>query len=289
MINILVTGSNGQLGNEIQQLAGQFPDCSFVFTDLAELDISNFQAIEKFPSIEMFQCIINCAAYTAVDKAEAEPEKANLINGLSAGNLARIAKKINALLVHISTDYVFDGKNHQPYKETDTPDPVSAYARSKFLGESEVITNAGNALIIRTSWLYSSFGHNFVKTIMKYGKERGKLNVVYDQIGAPTYAADLALTVLEIIPEAMSRTGVHVYHYANEGVTSWYDFAKAIIEISEIDCTINPIETKEYPLPAPRPFYSVFAKEKIKADFGISIPYWRDSLKICIGKLNLIH
>lgn len=286
MINILVTGSNGQLGNEIRQLTTQFSNCSFVFTDVGELDISDIEAINKFPGIHYFDCIINCAAYTAVDKAETDQEKAMLINAVAPGNLAEIAGKIDALLVHVSTDYVFDGTNHQPYKETDEPCPVSVYAKSKFEGENEIIKKASKALIIRTSWLYSTFGHNFIKTIMKYGKERGKLNVVYDQIGAPTYAADLAKTILEIIPKVLDKKGVTIYHYSNEGVTSWYDFAKAIVEFSKIECEINPIETKDYPLPAQRPFYSVFAKDKIKADFGITIPYWRDSLQKCIMKLN---
>lgn len=286
MIQILVTGSNGQLGNEIRQLSAQFPGCSFVFTDVSELDISDIQAIRNFPDIEKIQCIINCAAYTAVDKAETDQEKAMLINGTATGNLAMVSRETGALLIHVSTDYVFDGKNYRPYRENDIPNPLSVYARSKYQGETEIMSKAYKALIMRTSWLYSSFGHNFVKTIMKYGKERGKLNVVFDQIGAPTYAADLARAILEIIPKTLEKPGVSVYHYANEGVASWYDFAKAIIEISGISCEINPIETKDYPLPAQRPFYSVFAKEKIRNEFGISIPYWKDSLEKCIVKIR---
>jgi len=286
MIQILVTGSNGQLGNEIRQLAPQFPGCSFVFTDVSELDISDIQAIRNFPDIEKIQCIINCAAYTAVDKAETDQDKAMLINGTATGNLAMVSRETGALLIHVSTDYVFDGKNYRPYRENDIPNPLSVYARSKYQGETEIMSKASKALIIRTSWLYSSFGHNFVKTIMKYGKERGKLNVVFDQIGAPTYAADLARAILDIIPKTLDKPGVSVYHYANEGVASWYDFAKAIIELSGISCEINPIETKDYPLPAQRPFYSVFAKEKIRNELGIKIPYWKDSLEQCIVKIN---
>jgi dTDP-4-dehydrorhamnose reductase len=229
--------------------------------------------------------IINCAAYTAVDKAEQEDNLAFLINASAVGILARVASKYNALLIHISTDYVFDGKGYKPYMEEDPTNPVSLYAKSKHAGERQVQSYSNRALIIRTSWLYSEFGNNFVKTMMKYGKERGQLNVVFDQTGTPTYARDLAKAILDIITKKPAINGVEVFHYSNEGVTSWYDFALAIIEFSGITCKIIPIETKDYPLPAVRPFYSVFNKAKIKQRFNIEIPYWKDSLKVCIGRM----
>lgn len=286
MINILVTGCNGQLGSEIRMLQPEFSDYHFYYTDVAELDITNKQAIFDYVTRKNIGCIINAAAYTAVDKAETEPEKANLINGLATGNLAEVAKSINALLVHISTDYVFDGKNHHPLTEDDLPGPVSAYARSKWLGEVKINEVAGKSVTLRTSWLYSEFGGNFVKSMLKYGRERDLLNVVFDQIGSPTYAADLARIVLQLIPEWSKNTSPEVYHYSNEGVASWYDFTLAIHEIAGIKCRVNPIETKDYPLPATRPFYSVLSKEKIKKKYNIQIPYWRDSLKVCIGKIE---
>lgn len=285
-MKILVTGSNGQLGNEFRLLARSYPAFEFIFTDVAELDISSETDIETLVKAEQPVVIINCAAYTAVDKAEQEDNLAFLINATAVGNLARVASKYNALLVHISTDYVFDGKNHKPYHEDNPTNPVSLYAKSKHAGEQQVQSYANKALIIRTSWLYSEFGNNFVKTMVKYGKERGQLNVVFDQTGTPTYARDLAKAILDIIQKQPVFNGVEVFHYSNEGVASWYDFALAIIELSGINCKINPIETKDYPLPAIRPFYSVFNKSKIKQRFQIEIPYWRNSLKECIERLG---
>ena len=285
-MKILVTGSNGQLGSEFRLLAPACPDFQFIFTDVAELDITSEADVSAMVKDEQPAVIINCAAYTAVDKAEQEDNLAFLINATAVGNLARVASKFNALLIHISTDYVFDGKGFKPYIEDDPTNPVSLYAKSKHAGEQQVQSYANKALIIRTSWLYSEFGHNFVKTMMKYGKERGLLNVDFDQTGTPTYARDLAQTILDILQKQKISDGVEVFHYSNEGVTSWYDFAKAIIELSGITCKINPIETKEYPLPATRPFYSVFNKSKIKQRFQIEIPYWKDSLKVCIQRLG---
>ncbi len=285
-MKILVTGSNGQLGNEIRRLINDYPSFEFLFTDVAELDITNEEAIDDLVLGYKPAAIINCAAYTAVDKAEQDEKIAFLINSNAVGNLARVASKYNALLVHISTDYVFDGTGCRPYIEEDPTNPVSMYAKSKHAGEQHVQSYANKALIIRTSWLYSEFGHNFVKTIMKYGKERGQLNVVFDQVGTPTYAHDLAKVILDILDTKSILDGVEVFHYSDEGVTSWYDFAIAIAEFSEIECKINPIETREYPLPAARPFYSVFNKTKIKQRFQITIPYWRDSLRECIGRIR---
>ena len=284
-MNILVTGSNGQLGNELRVLAPAYPNYKFIFTDVAELDVTSELDFEMFVNEEKPSAIINCAAYTAVDKAEQEDNLAFLINATAVGNLARVASKHGALLIHISTDYVFDGKGHRPYQEDDPTNPVSLYARSKHAGEQQVQSYATKALIIRTSWLYSEFGNNFVKTIMKYGKERGQLNVIFDQTGTPTYARDLAKTILDIIQNQQVSDGVEIFHYSNEGVASWYDFAKTIIEFSEINCKINPIETKDYPLPAIRPFYTVFNKSKIKQRFQIEIPYWKDSLRECIERI----
>jgi dTDP-4-dehydrorhamnose reductase len=281
-MNILITGSNGQLGNEFKELSKEETALNFIFTDVAELDITNEDAVAAFFQQIKPDVVINCAAYTAVDKAEQEPEKADLINGKAVGILARAASLHNAIMIHISTDYVFDGKGYRPYVETDPVHPVSAYAKSKLLGETEMLEHARSGFIIRTSWLYSSFGHNFVKTILKYGKERGKLNVVFDQIGTPTYAGDLAIAILIIVKSGKRPIVPEIYHFSNEGIISWYDFAIAIIEFSGISCKVTPIETKDYPLPAARPFYSVFNKAKIKQTFGIEIPYWRDSLKAAL-------
>jgi dTDP-4-dehydrorhamnose reductase len=286
-MKILVTGSNGQLGNELRALAHAYPAFQFIFTDLAELDITREVDIEGVVRAEKTDVIINCAAYTAVDKAEQEDNLAFLINATAVGNLARVAAKHNALLVHISTDYVFDGNGFKPYMEDDPTNPVSLYAKSKHAGEQQVQSYANRALIVRTSWLYSEFGTNFVKTMMKNGKDRRQMNVVFDQSGTPTYARDLAKTILDILQQQPVFDGVEVFHFSNEGVTSWYDFAKAIFEFTGIDCKINPIETKDYPLPAVRPFYSVLNKAKIKQRFHIEIPYWRDSLRECIVRLTI--
>jgi len=284
-MKILVTGSNGQLGSELRGLAKINPGFEFLFTDVDELDITQADKVSFFFQECRPDVLINCAAYTAVDKAEQEPDLAMLINAKATGILARECNKHQTLMIHISTDYVFDGKGFKPYSEEDKPNPVSSYAKSKYTGELEIQQLAGRAIIIRTSWLYSEFGNNFMKTIVKYGRERGVLNVIYDQTGAPTYACDLAKTILVLLSRTESViNGVEIYHYANEGVASWFDFAKAIVEMADISCKINAIETKDYPLPAVRPHYSVFNKAKIKQQFDLEIPYWRDSLKECIRK-----
>ena len=285
-MKILITGANGQLGNELKLFAASFPSFEFTFTDVAELDITDMQAVSACIDKLRPDFVVNCAAYTAVDKAEQEPDLALKINSLAVRNLSNACGEFDALLIHVSTDYIFSGKGYRPYVETDTPAPVSSYAKSKYSGETQMLSSCKNGVILRTSWLYSAFGNNFVKTILKYGKERGNLNVVFDQIGCPTYARDLALAILEIIPKLKGHEGIEVFHYANEGVASWYDFAKTIIEFSGISCIINPIETKDYPLPAPRPFYSVLNKAKFKERFGLAIPYWKDSVADCIKILN---
>ncbi|MDP4292242.1 MAG: dTDP-4-dehydrorhamnose reductase [Bacteroidota bacterium] len=288
MINILVTGSNGQLGNELRKLKADHPDFNFIFTDIAELDITNPGAIESFIKAENISVIINCAAYTAVDKAESDTAAAYRINAEAPGHLAAAAFKFNALLVHISTDYVFSGEGFRPYAENNPCNPKSIYGKSKLNGELGVIASGCKYIIIRTAWLYSAFGHNFIKTVRKYGRERGHLNMIYDQIGTPTHAADLASAILAIIPQCHDRQS-DIYHFTDEGVCSWYDFALEILSQSGINCTVSPISTEEYPSPAARPFYSVLNKAKIKRDFNITIPHWKESLSRCLKELEQIE
>ena len=290
MSNILVTGANGQLGSEIRELIQHSTfntqHYNFYFTDKATLDITNREAIEKFCIENNIKIIINCAAYTAVDKAEEEVELADKINHLAVKYLSEISKAKNISLIHISTDYVFDGTNYKPYVETDITNPNGVYGKTKLDGEKAMQgINPKNSIIIRTSWIYSSFGANFVKTMLRLGKEKESLGVIFDQVGAPTYAKDLAETILEILPN-IDNDRVEVYNYSNEGVLSWYDFAKEIMRMAKLDCTINPIESKEYPTPAKRPHYSLLNKAKIKDEFNIRIPYWKDSLDECLKKMG---
>jgi dTDP-4-dehydrorhamnose reductase len=284
-INILVTGSNGQLGNSIRKLHRNYPQYKCIFTDVAELDITKADNVKMYVSEQKIDCIINAAAYTVVDKAEEEPETANLINGQAPAILAKAMKEVDGLLVHISTDYVFDGEAHQPINENNQPNPISAYAYSKWLGEKLIMAENCRSVILRTSWLYSEFGHNFVKSMIRFGRERDEMKVVFDQIGTPTYAGDLAQIILDLIPDFLQLNRAEVYHLSNEGVASWYDFALAVHEFAGIDCRVVPIETRDYPLPAKRPFYSVMNKEKIKNKFGITIAHWRVSLRECVDNL----
>ena len=285
MLNILVTGSNGQLGSEIQELSSKY-DYNFFFTDRNNLDISDLNAVREFVEKNAINTIINCAAYTAVDKAESEEELADKINHLSVKYLAQIAKERDIKLIHISTDYVFDGKNYKPYTEEDAVSPNGVYGRTKLDGEKALREiNPKNAIIIRTSWVYSSYGANFVKTMLRLGKEKESLGVIFDQVGTPTYAKDLAQAILEILSK-IENEKVAIYNYSNEGVLSWYDFAKEIMRMAKLDCQINPIETKEYPTPAKRPHYSLLNKSKIKKEFNITIPYWKDSLDECLRKMG---
>ncbi|WP_026952124.1 dTDP-4-dehydrorhamnose reductase [Algoriphagus mannitolivorans] len=285
MQKILVTGANGQLGSEIKSLADSVP-FEFLFTDVEELDLTNAPAIETFLDSNPVDVIVNCAAYTAVDRAEQEIELADRVNHLAPKFLALEAKKRNLKFIHVSTDYVFDGENFRPYRETDHCNPKNIYGKTKWDGERAVLeVGLPNSMIIRTSWVYSSFGHNFVKTMRRLGKERPEINVVNDQIGSPTFAQDLAACILDSFPK-LKNSSTEVYHFSNEGICSWFDFAKAIMEMSEIPCKVNPIPSSQYPTPAKRPFYSVLDKSKIKKDFGITIPYWRDSLAACLGLLD---
>ncbi len=283
--NILVTGGNGQLGSEIRELSTKSGD-NFFFTDVSELDITSKEAIEAFVEAKQIDTIINCAAYTAVDKAESEQELADKVNHLAVKNLAEVAKANDIALIHISTDYVFDGQNYRPYLESDATNPKGVYGQTKLDGEKAMIAiNPKNSLIIRTAWVYSSFGANFVKTMLRLGKEREQLTVIYDQVGSPTYARDLAQVILDILPQ-LDKESVEIYNYSNEGVLSWFDFAKEIMKMAKLSCDILPIETKDYPTPATRPHYSLLNKAKIKAKFNITIPYWKDSLDACLRELG---
>ncbi|MDD3834994.1 MAG: dTDP-4-dehydrorhamnose reductase [Sulfurimonas sp.] len=285
MSNILVTGSQGQLGSEIKELSKEYRH-TFYFTCRDELDITNHKQTKEFIEKHSINTIINCAAYTAVDKAQENKDLADAINHQAVKNLAQIAKDKEIRLIHISTDYVFDGKNHQPYKESDPTNPASIYGETKLLGEKAMQEiNPKNSIIIRTSWVYSAYGANFVKTMLRLGKERGSLGVVYDQVGTPTYARDLAKTLLDILPKVTNEK-VRLYHYSSEGVCSWYDFAKEIMRMAKIECEINPLESHQYPTPAPRPHYSVLNKSKIKEEFNITIPYYKDSLERCLKILG---
>ena len=274
---LLITGSNGQLGNELRLLLGE----SAVYVGRDELDITDEAAVKAFFEAQSFDFVINCAAYTAVDKAEDDFEAADRINRLGPALLAKYGKRI----VQVSTDYVFDGTAYLPYKEGDAVKPVSVYGSTKLAGEEAVLAEAETAVVIRTAWLYSSFGSNFVKTMRRLGAERDSLGVIYDQVGTPTYAADLAAAIVAMLPQI--KPGMKdVYHYSNEGVASWYDFAVAIMEESGLNCVVRPLETFEYPTKATRPAYSVLNKAKIRRDFGLTIPHWMDGLKRCITKLN---
>jgi dTDP-4-dehydrorhamnose reductase len=267
MSKILVTGATGQLGSEIHAIATNYPQYDFTFADRSTLDLGNLCKLEDYFDNNTFDIIINCAAYTAVDKAQSDEEPANTINHRAISLLAKIAKKKNISLIHISTDYVFDGQNYRPYIETDPTDPQGVYGRTKRDGENAMLeVSPRNSIIIRTSWVYSSFGTNFVKTMLRLGKERDSLGVIFDQVGTPTYARDLAKTILDTLLQIKNESP-EIYHYSNEGVTSWYDFAQTIFELSGINCKVNAITAEQYPLPAPRPHYSLLNKAKISLGF----------------------
>ena len=283
-MNILVTGCNGQLGNEIQLLEKANNQHVFFNTDVKELDITDQNAIEEFVNANGIDGIINCAAYTAVDKAESNEELCHKLNAEAPGYLAAAIGKRGGWMVQVSTDYVFDGTKHTPYVETDPTCPDSVYGRTKLEGEQLVSNNCPNAMIVRTAWLYSIFGNNFVKTMIRLGKEKPELGVIFDQIGTPTYAHDLAVAIMSAVNQGIVPG---TYHFSNEGVISWYDFTKAIHRIAGItSCHVRPIHTEEYPTPAKRPHYSVLDKTKIKSTYNIEVPYWEESLAECISKLD---
>lgn len=284
--NILITGANGQLGNCLRDLAAKYQEkYRFFYTDVAELDITDAAAIDRYVADNRIDILINAAAYTAVDKAEDDEANAYRINCEAVRNLAMATKKHGLFLVHISTDYVFAGDASAPYEETDTPAPKSVYGASKLAGERAVEESGCRAVIIRTSWLYSEYGHNFVKTMLRLGSEREAVRVVNDQVGGPTYAGDLAQAVMGML-EHQPGTGVEIYHFADEGVCSWFEFAKAVMELGGLGCRVEAIPTSEYPAKARRPASSSFNLRKIKGTLGVEIPYWKDSLVLTINKLK---
>jgi dTDP-4-dehydrorhamnose reductase len=289
---ILVTGANGQLCQCFRQLAAQWPQYRFDFLGASDLDVSDRKAVAEYFACQKPRWAINCAAYTAVDKAESEPELAHKANVLGPRNLALACAAHRVPLIHFSTDYVYHSRQNTPFREGDRVSPKGVYARTKLAGERAAVKACPDlTMIVRTSWLYSEHGHNFVKTMLRLGSERPELRVVADQIGSPTYAPDLAAAVLQIV--RMVESGkvpptaiAGIWHYANEGVASWYDFAQAIFDIRQVNCKVVPISTSDYPTPAPRPAFSVLDKSKIKLAFGVEVPYWRDSLRRCLGAKN---
>lgn len=291
-MNILVTGANGQLGNELQQ-AVRSADNRWIFTDVAEgyehLDITDASAVRTFVKANGIEMTINCAAYTNVNKAESDPDTADLLNNVAAGNLSEAMDEVQGTLVHISTDYVFHGDSNVPYAENMQAEPLGVYGRTKYAGEKAVINSGCRYLIIRTSWLYSSFGNNFVKTMLKLFSEKESVKVVFDQVGTPTYAGDLAEAIVSIVESGKLRDAEGIYHFSNEGVCSWYDFAKTIGELSGSACVIEPCHSEEFPSPVERPHYSVLDKTRIKSTFGLKIPYWRDSLAECLNKIGCLN
>ena len=283
-MKILITGCNGQLGNELQLLEKIYPNHQWLNTDVEELDITNQLAVNQFVAENKVDGIVNCAAYTAVDKAESDRQLATALNTEAPAYLAAAIEKRGGWLLHISTDYVFDGTNHTPYVETDTPCPDSVYGSTKLAGEMGVMKFCRKTMIIRTGWLYSTFGNNFVKTMLRLGRERDKLGVVFDQVGTPTYAHDLAQAIMTAIEQGV-KPGI--FHFSDEGVCSWYDFAKAIHRMAGINrCQVSPLHTEEYPTPASRPHYSVLDKTKIKQTYGIVIPQWEESLQKCLERME---
>lgn len=290
-MNILVTGANGQLGHEMQRVARNSKN-KYIFTDIAgdytKLDITNIDDIRKLVSDKQIELIVNCAAYTNVDKAEADFDTANLLNNTAAGNLATAMKEVNGTLIHISTDYVFQGDRNTPCQEDWPTNPLGVYGKTKLAGEQSIAATGCKNIIIRTAWLYSKWGKNFVKTMQSLTSSKDTLKVVFDQVGTPTFAGDLADVVAHIIETNQTdKTGI--YHFSNEGVCSWYDFAKTICELSANTCDIQPCFSKEFPSPVERPHFSVLDKTKIKNTFGIKVPYWTDSLKVCIKQLSEIN
>ncbi|MDE6236566.1 MAG: dTDP-4-dehydrorhamnose reductase [Muribaculaceae bacterium] len=283
-MKILVTGANGQLGKSIRKVFSGDPSLEVIYTDVAELDITDREEVDHFIRENKLDFIINCAAYTAVDKAEKDDLRAAAINTGAVGNIAQAAARHKVKVIHISTDYVFNGENYRPYEENDEPYPRSIYGRTKLEGEGILTSFCTNSLIIRTAWLYSEFGGNFVASMLRLASERPSLNVVSDQIGSPTYAGDLAEAIHHIIKHDKWLPGI--YHYTNEGVASWFDFSKAIFEIAGKKVEVNPIPSSQYPTPAKRPLYSVLGKMKIKNTYGVKIPYWRDSLKKCLALMG---
>ena len=285
-MNILVTGANGQLGNEMRRLGAVSPN-NYIFTDVAELDITNADAVMNAVKAASVDIIVNCAAYTNVDKAESDEATAELINATAVANLAAAMKEVGGTLFHVSTDYVFGSEGNTPRTEEMPLNPLGVYGRTKLHGEQAILESGCKALIFRTAWLYSEFGNNFLKTMMRLTAEREQLNVVFDQVGTPTYAGDLALAIFSIIEAGVYQGNEGIYHFSNEGVCSWYDFAVEIAAMAgNTNCRINPCHSSEFPSPVTRPPYSVLDKTKIKATFDIDIPHWRESMEYCIKRIK---
>ena len=290
MMNVLVTGANGQLGRSIRQLSAMHRGLDFIFTDIDTLDLCNREAVLSFAETHPVDFIVNCAAYTAVDRAEEEEEQCRKINTDAVAYLGEAAQRIGARILHVSTDYVFDGNACQPYKESDPVAPTSVYGRTKLAGEKALLAVCPEAVIVRTAWLYSEYGHNFVKTMLRLGAERPEIRVVNDQVGTPTYAGDLASAVMEILESDLrGERKAGLYHYSDEGVCSWYDFAHEVIRLAGLPATVVPIPTREYLTAATRPAYSVLSKEKIKQAYGLQIPHWADSLRVCLANMGVIN
>jgi dTDP-4-dehydrorhamnose reductase len=287
-MTILVTGANGQLGSEIQKLTAKNTlPFRYIFTDYNQLDITNAKAVNKFFNTHKPDFLINCAAYTAVDKAESDAENAMLLNTMAVSNLVDACKIDNTVFIHISTDYVFDGKKPEPYLETDATNPAGIYGKTKLIGEQNALLYS-KSIVIRTSWLYSTFGNNFVKTMLRLSSQQEKVRVVNDQVGSPTYAEDLANAILQIIDtiaKTPQKAKFGLYQFSNDGACSWYDFAKEVMKYTNRNCIVQPISTSEYPTPAQRPQYSLLSKDKIKADYGVIVPHWKTSLEKCVNQL----
>ena len=285
-MNILITGANGQLGNEMRRLGAVSPN-NYLFTDVAELDITNADAVMNSVKAASIDIIVNCAAYTNVDKAESDEATAELINATAVGNLARAMKEVGGTLFHVSTDYVFGSEGNTPRTEDMPLSPLGVYGKTKLHGEQAILESGCKALIFRTAWLYSEFGNNFLKTMLRLTAEREQLNVVFDQVGTPTYAGDLALAIFSIIEAGVYPGNEGVYHFSNEGVCSWYDFAVEVAAAAgHTGCRINPCHSSEFPSPVTRPPYSVLDKTKVKNTFDIDIPHWRESMEYCIKRLK---
>jgi dTDP-4-dehydrorhamnose reductase len=288
MAVILITGADGQLGNELRVVSKNYYGYDFIFTNIETLDLANAQQCDKFIKNSKPDWIINCAAYNFVDKAEIEPETAKQGNADTVKNITEVIKGTECKFIHISTDYVYEGTANVPYSESSVPNPLSSYGKSKLAGEQNALQHYGS-MVIRTSWLYSSFGNNFVKTILRHGKEKESLRVVFDQTGTPTYAADLAAAIMTIVSGVIRNQiafNAGIYNYSNEGVCTWYDFAVEIVKEAKLACRIDPVLTKDYNLPAPRPAYSAMDKSKIKENYGLVIPHWRDSFTKCMKLLK---
>jgi len=286
-MNVLVTGADGQLGKSLRRRAANvLPQTTFHYTDIGELDITDPAAVERVLDDTGSGLVINCAAYTAVDRAEEEPVAAALLNAEAPAILGRAMKSRGGRVIHVSTDYVFNGKASIPYKEDARPNPAGVYGTTKRQGEQALLKALPDAIILRTSWLYSEDGHNFVRTMLRLGQEQEEVSVVYDQVASPTWAGDLAETILRMVWDGLQTDGRSIFHYANEGVASWYDLAVAVMEIAELDCRVRPVRSAEYPRPAPRPAYSVLDKTLIKDTFGLTIPHWRKSLEECLRQLG---